>query len=355
VLLSDGSTVTDNGVDIIAGGDLDFEVAPTIVNGESENPGPTFASADDQPNPTSTLAEFDIILNRQLASSDFFAEDGTVLDLVPEPASEQPTPDPDPDPDPQPEPEPEPTPDPEPSPGDGSDGGDDGGSPTPTEPRTLAELSGEEPAGDQVQDPEPTFDRGLLDPLAQEALAQLGIQVTQLGAGSYEEGLQGRFIIDDSQFNPGDTGQPRRVSIARLDRDATLRALRRYETVLAPFEVQNGEVVSADEQAADVRAALGDSWDQFAGEATGQPTVRGWVMQLQGNGGSAGRYLSHLAGLISDLREAGLNETELAGVRGLLSERYRPMGLTDQQFQQALTLMRPAPFQRSTAQTASAR
>lgn len=293
VLTSDGSTLTDRGLDFVAGGviDLDGEI---VLAGVSTGSDPTFASAvTGEATPRLAAFEFTLI-ESELTTEDTLTFDDVVLDQL----TMAPTPPPD----------------------------DDDFDPAP-------DLAGAEPITPEFEDttiPE-VFDLQLLQRIA-IAARNVGPGESQDAAGSR------RALYTDLPASPEGFTDAELTSVAsRFDRGIVQRVVNTYNGIFGDEDERVDDVIASIEQARETYFSLTDA-------AEIDPQRFRTMLHEQDDLATANAYVNDLQRLLDELRWLGLTPGEYRQTRArLLGVVASAEGLTVEQLTRVLEATPPAP------------
>ena len=290
----DGTVVPDSGVELIAGGQFNFNVTPTFTG----VPAPVFASAHDNPDPTGNLAplggvQLNVPLTANMMTLNQVVEglpEGTVLDLRPEASDNE---------------------------------------------FDLAETfaaNGDIPFTDKV------IEEVLLSPQARQAMNQLALNVAPIGSAALQRRTAGRHLIDDS-----DGG----TTVYRVRTSNALQVLENYLGLFVKRieDEQTGEV-RIESRTGELRTAIAGAWQAYTealaeGQTPGADGFRAFLAQHAESHGEAQRYVQRIAQMLHDLHQSGVSPVTYNAIRDALTQRIKPDAMNAEQLRDLLET--PAP------------
>ncbi len=279
VTLADGQQVEDDGVDFVAGGDIYFLVAPTLIGDGNVQ----FASGGENPDANETLGGLGMRMFGDVTEG-MLVRDGVVLDLV--------------------------------ATGPGFS--------------NLAEALAADAEGlaENTAAAEEPF---LPTAMQRAALEQLAITVRDLRAEELRSRLAGPGMYDDSPASLEADGELTAVAANRLRRANVSRVLDRYAELFL-YEARDeatGELVVEDRMA-EIRRSIADAWTDFRRRRPAESRdPQAFVSFLE----NTPRYsevladLRNMQTLFREMENLGLTRSELARVRLNVLARITPADL----------------------------
>ena len=281
VLLSNGQMVMDDGLDIVAGGTIDFSVAPTVSGN-----GILTVITKDGSGIGGNLGVFDVGTKPDLAAASF-TRNGQILDLTGGAASV---------------------------------------------PVNLAEAL--DSADFELEDFVP------VEPHALRSTDRLAIFMRGMTNEELRSTVSGTHVHMDMQ-QPGDRGRNPAISTMRLRRDSVLRVIEEYEALHGVSHDEAADVRMIEAAQTEIRNALTDAWEAFVAEAGDGATPEAMMAHLRANveAGTASEadvealeYLRGIRQMCRDLQIMGATPHQAEEMINHLVEPLCPAAWTMDQF-----------------------